>query len=666
MNHFAFGVFSRPVCRRQSASRRTLNGGTMAPQAKKLTLSFAASVFGCATFLVAASPLFGQVGPPVTTGRPTDWTHHRVVFSNPGTLAEADAVGKTAHVKAVLHNTRFMLQQMRQNPSARTNLLPGAGPVKDRKPNPNAIHKDWNVNISTGLVNPNAFPAKYSFSTTTFSCASDFVTFPTGIAGSGTTTATMIAYNQLYGTSGPSGTGCGAGVGGAAVPTILWEYNTAFTFVATGTGSADGSRIKTSPVLSLDGTQVAFIQVDSSNHASLVLLKPGTSSTVVALNTPSLNVAPASYRACTAPCMTRITLNGSPNDTWSAPFYDYNDDVLYVGDDSGKLHQFTNVFVNGTGPLETTSGYPVALGATILGSPVYDSSTDSVFVGSQAGVLYQVAASSGTLAAFSATLANNATSGIFDAPLVDSAAGKVYVFVGSTAAQTTGCTTAGHNCVYQFATNFTGSGTAKGSSQDLGVGGTSGGHQYLFDGDFDNVYYSSSSGTAGNLYVVGSTNASGGADFGTLYRISLTGGTMGTPSTTQFGHKLPPFSSPVTEFCNNGTSACVSNGTTTTTGTDYIFFSLANAGVSPCSTGTGCIAAYVVSTGSPVFSSSLSESYGTTCFVTGGIVVDNAIASGTGGIAGASEIYFLGLGGTATNLCGTAGTANLSGVQLAQ
>ena len=35
------------------------------------------------------------------------------------------------------------------------------------------------------------------------------------------------------------------------------------------------------------------------------------------------------------------------NDTLSAPFYDFagTDDVLYVGDDSGNLHQFTGVFV---------------------------------------------------------------------------------------------------------------------------------------------------------------------------------------------------------------------------------------------------------------------------------------------------------------------------------
>jgi hypothetical protein len=57
-------------------------------------------------------------------------------------------------------------------------------------------------------------------------------------------------------------------------------------------------------------------------------------------------VANGSYPACVAPCMTSLALNGN-NDTFSAPFYDYKNDALYVGDDSGYLHKFTPVF-NGT------------------------------------------------------------------------------------------------------------------------------------------------------------------------------------------------------------------------------------------------------------------------------------------------------------------------------
>lgn len=610
---------------------------------------------GVTAMAVAALPAMAQVGPQVTTGRPTDWTHHRLVFSNPGTLTDADKKGNTLHVQAVLQNTRFQLEQMRRNPLLRPDSLPGAGPQKGAKTNPNAIHKDWSENLSVGLVNPNAYPAKFSFTTTAFSCVRDFVAYPTGIAGTAATQATIVAYDELYGTNTPN-TGCGTS---ATVPTVYWSYDTSYP---QGSTTNDGSVIKTSPVLSLDGTQVAFIQV-AGTTANLVLLKWAASATTVAMDTATNNVTNANYRACTAPCMTRIALNGAHNDTWSAPFYDYDDDIIYVGDDSGELHQISDVFLSGT-PTET--GH-VALGATILASPVYDSTSGLVFVGSEAGILYSVTASTMAVSATSGTLAASATAGIFDAPLVDSTAGKVYVFVAY-AVTASGCTNH-DNCVFQFATNFA-NGTF-GTHEALGTGNTTTGEQYLFDGDFDNIYYSSSAGTAGNLYVEGFTDPGLTGSQGSLYRIPISGtGTMSAPVVTATSAAFTePYPSPVTEFCNNGTSACVSSGTATTSGTDYIFFSAHRGNATGCTSSSnldGCVLAYNVSSGAAVFSSFLQETYTGTfnCFVTGGLVVDNAIPSGTE--AGASEIYFMGLNGTTTNLCGNAGGGDLTGVQSAQ
>ena len=249
---------------------------------------------------------------------------------------------------------------------------------------------------------------------------------------------------------------------------------------------------------------------------------------------------------------------------------------------------------------------------------------------------------------------------------MDSNAGKVYVFVEDTAAQTSGCRTAGYNCVYQFPITFTGNGTSVGTSEPLGTGTAGGpaGEYYFFSGIFDNIYYSSTNGTAGNLYAVGNTNSTSGS----LYRVPISSsGAMGAPVAVRI-NGTAPYPSPITEFCNNGVNACVASGTATTAGTDYIFFSAYNASETGCGTaaGNGCVLAYNVSTGAPVFSSSLAESYGTAfkCFVTGGIIVDNAIPTGTE--AGASEIYFLGLGGTTANLCSATGTGNLTGVQSVQ
>ena len=166
---------------------------------------------------------------------------------------------------------------MRRDPSLRPSVSPGSGPRVDST---STTHLDWSESLGTGLVNPNTFPAKFSFNTNAYSCTSDFIVYPPGLTGSGK--ATILAYNELYGTSGPNGTGCGAGTSGSVVPKAYWAYNTAYP---QGSTTLDGSLVTTSPVLSLAGDQVAFIQVNSSSVASLVLLKWATGTSVVALDT---------------------------------------------------------------------------------------------------------------------------------------------------------------------------------------------------------------------------------------------------------------------------------------------------------------------------------------------------------------------------------------------
>ena len=197
-------------------------------------------------------------------------------------------------------------------------------------------------------VQPNTYPAKFSFSTATASCTSDFVVYPTGAPGA-TGAANIIAYNNLY-TTGCTGT----------VPSVYWSYNT-------GTGYA----VTTSPTISFDGSQVAFIQSNGAT-ASLVLLKweQNVNDSITLPEAPAVQSS-ASYRGCTAPCMYTITFSGTNDDTLSSPFYDYASDTLYVGDDNGNLHQFTGVF-NGTPAENTTSPWPVNLGTNKLSSPVYD------------------------------------------------------------------------------------------------------------------------------------------------------------------------------------------------------------------------------------------------------------------------------------------------------
>jgi hypothetical protein len=172
---------------------------------------------------------------------------------------------------------------------------------------------------------------------------------------------TVFALNQLYADTTANG-GCQTAT--QAVPATYWSYNT-------GTGAS----ANTSPVLSLDGSQVAFTQTLSS-VASLVLLKWKAGDGTIGVPVAPTSVAPGSYRACTAPCMTVMALNGSPDNTNSSPYVDYSNDIIYVGADNGTLHKFTGVF-NGT-PKEDVPIFDTTSTSAALNSTLYISVSASV------------------------------------------------------------------------------------------------------------------------------------------------------------------------------------------------------------------------------------------------------------------------------------------------
>lgn len=560
------------------------------------------------------------------------------------------------------------------------------------------------VGTTAARVQPNTYPAKFSFDTSSALC-SNFVVYPTGATGS-SSAANIIAYNNIY--SGCSG----------AVPAAYWAYNT-------------GGAVSTSPILSFDstGSQVAYIQV-SGTTASLVILKWAANPSA-SVGTPVTLTAQSSgsaYQTCAAPCMYTIAFNGGHSDTFSSPFYDYHDDTIYVGDDSGYLHQFTGVF-NGAPAENTTSPWPEKPGGNELSSPVYDYSTQSIFVGDLGGIFYNL--SSGGVLTNSGQIAD----AFADAPLVDSTNSTVYAFattgVGSTHDP-------GSNVVFQF-DQFSPS-TPTGFVA-VGTGANNGGY-YLYAGTFDNAYYSTGNPASGSLYVVGNTGVTTG---GVLYRIPILRNAMGTPVTaatvTGAAH---PWPSPVTEFCNPGTnSACAlqtatcswsansatitCSGSTfsssyvgafvtgtnipnsayfagtvsghsdeftisptptaagsgvsltigvTSTGTDYLFFSVNRGTATNCTSstnGNGCVASYNASyPGSvPVVGGFNITPITSGCWATGGMIIDNGVASGTE--AGASQIYYVNLNtngagnNSAVSTSCTAGSVSIiNGVQLAQ
>jgi hypothetical protein len=365
-------------------------------------------------------------------------------------------------------------------------------------------------------------------------------------------------------------------------------------------------------------------------------------------------------------------LDPTPTDTDSSPYYDFTpgSDTLYVGDDAGYLHQFTGVFKGAT-PAETVvttpAPWPVEVATAILSSPVFDSASGNVFVTTS----YRITPfdSGGRLAAVCATstcagvangnstvttvigtatpslvLGPTTTAGAachgtgvsgdgqamrLDAPIVDSSAGKVYVFLGNDGN--------GNSAVIQFSTTVgTATGEFKwhtcGTESTIGTASTTAGIP-VFAGTFDNLYFTSDGGgsPSGNLYVCG--NTSGNA---TLYQVPITSNAMAASGTSVLAVSTANTTcSPLTEVFSSST--------------DLIFLSVESLGSTSsavnCPSNAGCLMSFSVPTtlGGALpagTSATLAASGGTS-----GVVIDNTVAPGT---LHTSQVYFSTLtGGTA-------------------
>ena len=471
---------------------------------------------------------------------------------------------------------------------------------------------------------------------------------------------TIIAFNQLY-----QGVGACNGTwnqnGATKAPNVLWAYNT-----------GNGAVVETSPVLSYfdDGQQAAFIQ-RTGNTLELVLLKwqSGQGAAGVPIAPANLTAAAdQAGRSGSATAMHRITLNGTSNvgstPTYSSPFVDYSDDILWVGDGNGRLHKFTGVF-QGTPAEVTTGGFPATLEAGLKMSPPV-SSTGGVYIGSESGVgtvggkLYRVNPTTGAVAATSAKLARESSTGVRASPIVDAATEQVYAFVynDNTSVYTDAarCTAFqgeidGCRAVIQFPSNFTAD--SVGDRRFIGRG--NGLNRVLQAGYFDDAFYTSGNGT-GSMYIVG--GQPGNTFYATLWRIPIVAGVLGTPVQGHTFGDRDRYQEGA--GANSGTdnlqelspTTVIKNGTN-----EYIFVSTATyANAAGCGAGTftnsACVYMYnladlngsAAGTGSAWGTGNAPAAALAAPGGTGGIVVDNV--SGT---TGNSQIYFgqLGAGGNA-------------------
>ena len=484
----------------------------------------------------------------------TDWSHQHLIFSRPGSTAELARVQQDPRYWQQLYREQQQMMVRGEDRDWADRFRRHFFPVR----------RDWAQDLGTGTTSPGTAPglyaAKFSFDINEASCGSDptpdFVVFSTGLLGS-SSQASVVAYDNLY-------KGCPSGT----VPSVYWAYNT-------------GGQVLTSPIVSQDGTQVAFVETNGG-FGILVLLKWAASGGSFSAPASISTVLPASYQGCTAPCMTQVALHDShgtqTDDQTSSVFYDYKDDIAWMGGAFGWLHQVTGVF-KGTPTEVTTGGFPVQVNSgnpTSLSSPVYDSGSQSVFVGDYGGFLYRVNASNAGVTAASQL---DFGTGIVESPIVDSAAGLVYVFSSSDGLED--CLSS-LNCaaVFQLPVSF--SANAFGSETTVGESSASGNTPNpLYIGAFDSAYFSSTTRT-GNLYVCGNTGGNP-----TIYQVSIVAGV--TPASGIAVAQLPSNGStaacsPVTDIPNpNGSAGPI----------ERIFVSTQNNGSAAICAGGGCLSSFV-------------------------------------------------------------------------
>jgi hypothetical protein len=467
------------------------------------------------------------------------------VFSSPGTFNDAIMSGSVDKWYKVVTDPGFRFQQLKRQ----TRVPKG---LRNLELQDTSIQRDWSATLGSAGVAPDMYPAKWQFvdGAGTPSCT-DYVVFGVNKAGVSGSQPNIVGYQNLYVNAG------GTGVCAGTAPTVLFSY-----FVGTGT-------VQTSPVLGLSAGQIAYVESITGGSKFHVLKGAGTGSGNGSIAAP---VAPGSGSSTASDVA--VTLNGGVSVTRSSPYYDYAHDVAYVGDDSGVLHKISPVF-NGTPAEITTGGWPSTVShqaSKILTGPVYDNGT--VFVGDSTGFLYGVNSTSGAVTA-SGQLGSG--TGIVDAPIVDSTAQAVYVFVGQNFAGTNSAV-----IVFNVSTGNIASGST-GAAADVGTNSAT---IPLYAGTFDNIYFNSANPAqpAGNIYVCG--NAGGDP---TLYQIPITyssGPHLGTVVTGPVLASSNVGCSPLTEFYN------------TTTSTDWLFGSAASTscGASGTTQG-GCVMSFNVTSG---------------------------------------------------------------------
>jgi hypothetical protein len=327
---------------------------------------------------------------PERVGLPWDWSHQYVVFSktdDPAVQAIIQKDPRAFHqwlrrngaVYGVPLSFDTFVQShgaLFESPSAENAAEPRSASVQGKK----TAKSDWGVSL--GATNFNSvnsagapiYPAKYTFDINANpNCITDYAVFPTGAQGKTSTNvvtpngqASIIAYNNLYSTQGGPGGFCNPPPG----PLVYWAYINA---ACPQTTSSDP--ILSSPVISLDGTKVAW--VTTTGKVQIVTYGVGfTNTSGESTLTPACigsNASGGDNATLQTLTLANATHNPTSGVSVSEVFVDFNTDSAYVGDDDGYLHKISPFF-NASGALQevTTPGWQASHAYTV-GNLIVDS-----------------------------------------------------------------------------------------------------------------------------------------------------------------------------------------------------------------------------------------------------------------------------------------------------
>lgn len=531
-----------------------------------------------AVLSMAAGLCAQEAAAPRHTGVPQDWSQGHIVFSR-------DALAQ--HPELIYREPRILYQAMQRWQRPNSNVFRGADPLP--APVNDSGQRDWFLALGSKVVY-HMFPAKFSFDPAAApDCLNDYVVFgmvATGTPGASGGQANLVALNNLYVNN--SGTGFCSGT----APNVLFAYN-----ITTVTGG----KISTSPVLSEDGTKIAFVEG-----------VPGTSAQAI-FHVLTWKAGQGAIKNAAVPgSMTSLTFSPTSNCSSSSPWIDYATDIVYVGADKGNVYKIAPVF---TGmPTLAGGNWPVSVHTNFhLTPPVLDAGRSVLMVGSSDGVLYKIDTTTGVLASSSLRVGKKGgtTAGIVAPPIVDGSSGTTFVVSANGASSAPG----GYSAVLVQANTDT---MAEMSRAPIGLGSSGGTVLNLYDPTLSNDYINDPS--TGVIRLCG-TGLADTTPWQYAFGFTMSGTQPildGSPSFSQ--QLLTPTSTAArctgwTEFFNPNVGVG---------GTDFFFFGLTQDCTAPLQAG-GCVAETTGNTGI------------TTATVNGGpsgIIVDNYSTA-----LGASSIY---------------------------